>query len=269
MSTLAELTSTRELFWNLALRELRTRYKRSALGWAWSMLNPLATTLIYTFFFVTLLTSTAPVGDPSGLKSYGLFIICALLPWNFMAIGVGTSMGTVIANGGLVKKVAFPREHLVLANVAASFITLMIELGVLSVVMLCFGRIVLLQVPGVLLAALLLSMFVTGMSMLLAAGNVFFRDLGHLWAIVAQIWFFLTPVVYSAEIVQAKVSAPVFWIYEHLPMAVATRVFRELLYDGRYPTPAQYGYMVLWGAAMLWVGWSVFKRLAPRFPEEL
>jgi lipopolysaccharide transport system permease protein len=98
VSTLAELTRSRELFWNLTLRELRTRYKRSALGWAWSMLNPLATMLVYTFIFVTLLESNAPVGNPSGLQAYGLYILCAILPWNYMAIGVGTSMGTVIAS---------------------------------------------------------------------------------------------------------------------------------------------------------------------------
>ncbi len=113
MSTLVELGRSRELLWNLTLRELRTRYKRSVLGWAWSLLNPLATMLIYSFVFVTLLDATAPVGNPSGLQAYGLFILCAILPWNYMSIGVGTSMGTVIGNGGLVKKVAF------LANISS------------------------------------------------------------------------------------------------------------------------------------------------------
>jgi ABC-type polysaccharide/polyol phosphate export permease len=102
VSTLAELSRSRELFWNLTLRELRTRYKRSALGWAWSMLNPLSTMLVYTFVFVTLLESNAPVGHPSGLQAYGLYILCAILPWNYMSIGVGTSMGAIIANGSLV-----------------------------------------------------------------------------------------------------------------------------------------------------------------------
>ncbi|MET0663800.1 MAG: ABC transporter permease [Ilumatobacteraceae bacterium] len=269
MSTLAELRDTRELFWNLTLRELRTRYKRSALGWAWSMLNPLATTLVYSFVFVVLFDAAPPTGNPSGLQVFGLFILCAILPWNYMAIGVGTSMGTVIANGSLVKKVAFPREHLVLATVAAQLVTLFIELGVLSVVMVFFGHIVLLQVPGVVVAAALLSMFVVGLSLMLSAGNVFFRDLNHLWNILLQIWFFLTPVVYSPDLVEAKVPGWLFWLYMHTPMAIAVQMFRVLLYDGRYPTIPQYGFMALWGGATLWVGWSIFKRLAPRFPEEL
>jgi ABC-type polysaccharide/polyol phosphate export permease len=269
VSTLAELHGTRELFWNLTLRELRTRYKRSILGWTWSLLNPLSTTLIYSFVFVVLFDAAAPVGNPSGLEVFGLFILCAILPWNFMAIGAGTSMGAVLFNGSLVKKVAFPREHLVLANVAACLVTLFIELGVLSIVMLFFGHIVLLQLPGVLLAAMLLSAFVVGLGLMLAAGNVFFRDLGHLWNIVVQLWFFLTPVVYSPELVEGKIAGWLFWIYMHTPMTVAVQVFRVLLYDGRYPTFAQLGFMALWGAIALWAGWAIFKRLAPRFPEEL
>lgn len=269
MSTTTELVRTRELFWNLTLRELRTRYKRSALGWAWSMLNPLATTLIYTFVFVTLLKSTAPVGNPSGLETYGLFILCAILPWNFMAVGVGSSMGNIIGNAGLVKKVAFPREHLVLAGVAASLATLLIELGVLSVVMVFFGNLVILQLPGVLVACALLACFVIGMSLLMSSLNVFFRDLNHLWGILIQAWFFLTPVVYPPEIVEGKLSGWLVWVYTHLPMAVAVQLFRTLLYDGRYPTLAQFAYLAIWAALAVWLGWWTFRRLAPRFAEEL
>jgi ABC-type polysaccharide/polyol phosphate export permease len=269
VSTLVELSRTRELLWNLTLRELRTRYKRSVLGWAWSLLNPLATMLVYTFVFVTLLESTAPKGHPSGLQAYGLFILCAILPWNFMSVGVGTAMGTVIGNGGLVKKVAFPREHLVLSSIAASLVTLFIEVGVLSVVMMFFGNLVILELPGVLLAAALLALFVIGLGFMLSAGNVFFRDLTHLWGIVLQIWFFLTPVVYPPSIVEGKIPDWAFIIYEHLPMAVAVQVFRTLLYDGRYPSVQQFGYMAIWGGLALWIGWAIFNKLAPRFPEEL
>ena len=269
MSTIAELRDSRELFWNLTLRELRTRYKRSVLGWTWSLLNPLSTTLIYSFVFVVLFDAAAPIGNPSQVQVFSLYILCAILPWNYMAIGTATSMGTVLNSGALVKKVAFPQEHLVLANIAACLVTLYIELGVLSIVMLCFGHLVLLQIPGVLVASVLLSVFVVGLGLLLAAGNVFFRDLTHLWSIIIQIGFFLTPVVYAPELVKDKVADWVFWLYMHTPMTVAVQVFRTLLYDGRYPTPAQLAFMALWGAATLWLGWTVFKRLAPRFPEEI
>ena len=103
----------------------------------------------------------------------------------------------------------------------------------------------------------------------MSAANVFFRDLNHLWGILLQIWFFLTPVVYPPELVQDKLPEWAFWIYEHLPMAVAVRLFRTLLYDVRYPSVLQFGYLAIWGVLTLWAGWAVFKKLAPRFAEEL
>ena len=115
-----ELTSSRELLWNLTLRELRGKYRRSALGWAWSLLNPLATTVMYTFVFAIVLDAKGPVGEPSGLHVYAFFLLTGLLPWNFFVVGTTQAMSSVIANGGLVKKVWFPREVLVHSTVLAA-----------------------------------------------------------------------------------------------------------------------------------------------------
>ena len=81
----ADITSSRELLWNLTLRELRGRYKRSALGWAWSLLNPLATMLVYTLVFGVILTGSAPPPMPNGRRIFALYLLCGLLPWNFFA----------------------------------------------------------------------------------------------------------------------------------------------------------------------------------------
>ncbi len=135
MSTLAQLNSSRELLWNLTLRELRTKYRRSVLGWTWSLLNPLATVVIYGFVFGTLFGSTAPVGDPSGLDNFALYLLCALLPWNFFTLVQNTAMGSIIGNAGLVRKVAFPREVLVLAQVGHGLVQFSIEMSLLAVVL--------------------------------------------------------------------------------------------------------------------------------------
>src|SRR5690606_37292284 len=109
------------------------RYKRSILGWGWSLLNPIAFMLIYTFAFSVILSSSPDPGDPSGLTSYAFFLMCGLLPWTFFNVSVTTAMGSVVSNGALVRKVAFPREHLVVSTVAAGLFTLAVELFVLSV----------------------------------------------------------------------------------------------------------------------------------------
>src|SRR5204863_3406532 len=104
MTTLSELSTTRDLMVNLTLRELRSKYKRSVLGWAWSLLNPLATMVIFTVVFRFFLKVQAPTGQPSGLKVFALFLLCALLPWNYMNTGVFGSIGTLVGNSNLIKK---------------------------------------------------------------------------------------------------------------------------------------------------------------------
>ena len=112
MSSIAELTESKELFVNLTLRELRGKYKRSVLGWTWSLLNPLATMVIFTVVFRFFLKVEPTRGDPSGLHVFAIFLLCGLLPWNFLSNGMSGSMGALIANSNLIKKVFFPREIL-------------------------------------------------------------------------------------------------------------------------------------------------------------
>jgi ABC-type polysaccharide/polyol phosphate export permease len=121
LSSLKELSAARELTINLTLRELRGKYKRSVLGWTWSLLNPLATMLIFSVVFGVFLQVSPDIGRPSGLHNFAFFLLCALLPWNLLANGIGGAMGVLIGNSNLIKKTYFPREVLVAANVASSW----------------------------------------------------------------------------------------------------------------------------------------------------
>ena len=121
----------RNLLYLLSLKELRTRYKKSILGWAWSLLNPLTQMVIFSIIFLRCSSKPPPIGDPSGLKNFPLYFLCGLLPFNFFSISVGVSMGTVQGGAGLIKKVQFPHEHLVFSVVVAQFVTLLIEFVVL------------------------------------------------------------------------------------------------------------------------------------------
>jgi lipopolysaccharide transport system permease protein len=269
MSTPTELLARRELLWNLTLREMRGRYKRSVLGWAWSMLNPLATMVIYTIVFSAFLTATPDPGDPSGMDNYALFLMCGLLPWNFFAVSVSVGMGSVVSNAGLVKKVAFPRESLVVSTVGAGLLTFGIELGVLSVVLLLFGNMVLPWLPVVIVVAVMTAVLTTGLTLALAAGNVYFRDLTYLWAIASQAWFFLTPIVYPPSVVHDKIQGFWYRVYINQPMAVVSRMFRNLMYDLRMPRLIDFGLLTIYAAVFVTIGWWVFGRLEGRFAEEL
>jgi ABC-type polysaccharide/polyol phosphate export permease len=260
-----EAASSGELIWNLALRELRGRYKRSALGWFWSLLNPLFTMVIYTIVFSRILRATPPPGVPSGLDVFGLYLLCGLLPWNFFSISVTTSMATLVGNGSLIKKVYFPREALVLGIIVSGLITFGIELALLCVVLLLFGNFVIPWLPVLALLVALLAVFTTGVCLLMSSLNVFFRDLSHLWALISQAWFFLTPIVYPLEIVPTGLRS----IIEANPMTVFVVAFRDVLYNLRFPAWDQFALLAVGSFATLAFGWWVFLRLSPRFAEEL
>ena len=201
MTSLAELSTSREMLVNLTLRELRGKYKRSLLGWSWSLLNPLATMLIFTLVFRYILKIPVEAGHPSGMKIFAFFLLCGLLPWNFMAAGMTGAMGTLIANANLIKKVYFPREILVVANVLASMVSLLIELAVLAVALMLFGNIVLPWLPMVIVLVALQTLFVIGIGLLMSVLNVYFRDVQHFVSILLQLWFYATPIIYPLSLV--------------------------------------------------------------------
>ena len=129
-----------ELLRNLTLREVRSKYRRTALGWAWSMLNPIVTALIYTLVFSKFFQAKPPIGNPSGLENFTLFLLSGLLPWNMLAAGLSGSMVGLLGNASLITKVKFCRETIIVATVAACGVTLIIELGVLSLGIWIFGN---------------------------------------------------------------------------------------------------------------------------------
>ncbi|MEN9506345.1 MAG: hypothetical protein RI958_2271, partial [Actinomycetota bacterium] len=122
----------RNLLYLLSLKELRTRYKKSILGWAWSLLNPVTQMVIFSVIFLYVFKAKPPVGDPSGLSNFPLYFLSGALPFNFFSISVGVAIGSVQNGASLIKKVTFPHEHLVYSVIVAQFFTLLIELLVLA-----------------------------------------------------------------------------------------------------------------------------------------
>lgn len=278
MTTLAEYAASRELFNNLTLRELRSKYKRSVLGWAWSLLNPLATMLIFTLIFRYFLKIQAPPGDPSGLSVFALFLLGGILPWNYMQNGVNGSIGTLVGNANLIKKTYFPRELLVAANIGSCLVSHLIELGLLIVALVLFGNGKLfLYLPIVLFLIVLLTMFTTGLGLILSVLNVYFRDIQHLMGIVFMIWFYLTPIVYPENIggLHKHVlhmfgrSVKPLTLLRINPMTGFVEAFRACLYDLRLPALSTMAYLISISVVMLVIGQLVFARLEGKLAEEL
>jgi ABC-type polysaccharide/polyol phosphate export permease len=265
----ADLKQSHELFVNLTLRELRGKYKRSVLGWAWSMLNPLSSMLIYTFVFGFLLKGNNPPSMAGGRSVFAMYLLCGLLPWNFFAATTSGGLSSLVGMAALVKKVWFPRELLVFALTGAGLVQFGIELGLLSIALLVFGNMVLPWLVPVLVVSVLLVLFTVGIALVLAAGYVYFRDLAYLWSIFVQIWFFLTPIVYLPKLVADRLPHWATRLYNANPMAVFVDAYRHILYHLSWPTLLQSIYLTVVSSVSLAVGLTLFNRMSPRFAEEL
>ena len=256
----------RNLLYLLSLKELRTRYKKSVLGWAWSLLNPVSQMLIFTVIFTYVFTAVPVTGDPSGLKNFPLYFLGGLLPWNFFAITTNVAMGSVQGGAGLIKKVAFPHEHLVFSVVIAQFVTLLIETIILLVALVIAGQNVLIWIPVLLALYALWALFTTGVALTLAAANVFFHDVQYLWTIVTQILFYATPVIYFAASIKL---AALRTVGNFGPTGTFIVAFHEVLYDGRMPGAGRWLYATALAIGSFAFGTWFFGRLSPRFAEEM
>ncbi len=285
MTTIAEYRSSRELFNNLTLRELRSKYKRSFLGWTWSMINPLVTTVIYTVVFSLFLRANPGSGHPSGLHLFALYLLCALLPWNFFNAGVLGSVGGLVGNGNLIKKTYFARELIPASIVAAALVAHLIEMGVFLVVLLAFGDYyALIFLPFTVLIMALTAVFCLGLSLLFSAVNVYFRDVQHFLAIFFLLWLYGTPIIYPTTYVQYATNpvthlkalrhfpgthVQLLTVLKINPMTDMELLMRQTLWDGTYPNWGEMLIYAVWAFGALWVGLKVFGRLSARLAEEL
>ena len=274
VSSLTSWRLPRELLVNLTLRELRGKYKRSVLGYLWSVVNPAVNLAIYTIVFGVFLKVEPPTGDPSGLESYGFFLVAALIPWNFLVNSLTGSVGAMVGNEGLIKKVYFPRWVLPTSVLLSFLVGFLVELLVLAVAFAFVGNVFLEYVPVLLLLVVLESVFVLGIGLALSVANAYFRDIEHFLGIFINVWFYATPILYPiTQVPETKtlfgVEIPVRGIIEANPMAWFTSAFRDVMYNLRLPDLTLV--LGLTGAALasLALGMLVYLRLEPRLAEEL
>jgi ABC-2 type transport system permease protein len=274
VTALREYAASRELLLNLTLRELRSKYKKSVLGWTWSLLNPVASVVIYTVVFSVFLGIDAPKGHPSGLNSFVLFLLCALVPWNFVSSGLMATLDSIVGNANLIKKVYFPRELLVAATIGSLLVTFCIELSVVGVILLFVGNMVLPWIPVAIFLMALLTICLVGSGLVLSVCNVYFRDVKHFVNIAMQALFYSAPIVYPLSVVPKHkeilgVDVPVREIYRLNPLVRFVEAFRDALYNLRMPTLETLLYLIAWSAGLLLVGLWAFNKLEPRLAEEV
>jgi ABC-2 type transport system permease protein len=273
---LERLTYPKELLINLTLRELRGKYKRSALGWAWSVINPAVLIVVYTIVFGHLLGANPPPGVPSGLDSYVFFLMAALLPWMFVSNGLTGAVSSLTANENLVKKVYFPRSILPTSSVLSWLASFGIEMAVLGVLLMVLGRVMILPwIPVVIAIGILQFFFVLGLGLVLCPLNAYFRDVLHFTALFLTVWFYATPIVYPPTLLYTNgqpkeilgISIP--QLMRLNPMAHFATAYRNALYDLRWPAATTWLSLILSAAAAMALGIWVFRKFEPHLAEEL
>lgn len=264
---LQELMRYRSLVLNLVLRDLKSRYKRSVLGFLWSLLNPLAMMLVFTVVFTVIM--------PSQIENYPIFLLCGLLPWNFFTGALMLSINSVAGNANLVKKVYFPREVLPISSVLANLVNFLLGLAVLMVVLIVVRADFsswLWLLPFVIIIQ---TCFTLGVALFLSAVNVYYRDTLMIMDVVLLAWFFLTPVVYSINILPPSYQVLGLTInvqrlmYILNPMASLIATYRDLLYWG-YRTDLDFFLRTAVTAmAVLLIGYRFFVRHSHDFGEKV
>jgi ABC-2 type transport system permease protein len=265
----------RELLFNLTLRQIKSTYKRSTLGFGWSMLNPIITVAVYVLVFKVILKHEAPTGDPSGLKNYGLFLVAAVVPWQFGTSALITQTNSLAANRPLLEKVYFPRWTVPLAALLAGLFDFVIELLVVILVVATVFRApeVVLWMPALAVIVACHLGFLFGCGQVLSIYNARYRDTEHLVRLFTQIWFWLTPIIYPLSLVAESdaelLGVDLLTIYKLNPMVWFVEAYRDVLFDLRGPRLTTMCVLALWAVIPLAVGSWYFRKRQARIAESL
>lgn len=252
-----ELLRYRDLLKLLVAKIIKTRYKRSMLGVAWTLLNPLLSMAVMTVAFSAVFKGS--------VASYPVYVLTGLLWWNFFTQTTTYAMSSLVWGGGLLKRVYVPRTIFAVSSVAHGVINLAFSLATLAAIMLLVGHPFhatwwFLPVPVALLA-----LFSLGVALFMSTLAVFFVDVVDIFQVVLQAWFFLTPIIYPPDIFPAQYA----WFLRVNPVYHLLETFRAPILHGTLPEPASLAVAAGSSLFILALGWWIFTRKADEFAYRL
>ncbi len=253
LDELREIFRYRDLVVQIVRRDILTRYKRSVLGVAWTMLNPLGTMLVLSIAFSKAFGST---------PGYAAFVLSGLIAWTFFAQTTNAAISHLVWGGGLLKRIYVPRTVFALSAVGTGLVNVVLSILPLLIVMVATGLPVKLPVFLLPLPVLFLAMFSLGTGLVISAIAVFYTDVAEMYQIVLTAWMYLTPIIYPESILPEAYRV---WIARLNPMYHLVRLFRMPVYDGILPGISEI--LIAGGLSLgvLIIGWMVFTRKADEF----
>jgi lipopolysaccharide transport system permease protein len=269
---LRELWHYRGLLATLVERDLKVRYRSSALGVLWSLVSPLLMMLVFTLVFGYFMPNP-------GVRAFHCFVLVAILPWNWFSASVSGGLYSIVNSSQLIGKIYFPREVLPTSLVASEMVNFLLALPVLALILVLSGiplTVHALWLPVVIAIQLV---FTLGVVYALATAHVYYRDTGMIMSVVLLAWFFLTPIIYPMEDMRQR-YLPVLGVsaerlmYVINPMASLVATYRVILYgspDGPPSEPA-YGFLArtaVTAVVVFVLGYGLFARHSGRFGEQI
>jgi ABC-type polysaccharide/polyol phosphate export permease len=241
-----ELFAYRKLLRMLVVNQLKQRYRRSLLGMGWVLVSPLLNTVVLSIAFNALFKNS--------IYQYPVYVLVGLIAWNFFAQATTLGIDTAVTGSGLLQRVYLPRSLFIVSTLGNALINMGIALVALLIVLLMTESRLYLTSLLLPLAIVLLALFTLGVTLVFAMLAVFIGDIAHLYQLLVQALFFLTPIVYPPEIVPAQFR----WLIQLNPMSLFVDLFRALLYRGQVPTLNEWGTIAVIALAALVIGWVLF-----------
>jgi len=243
----------RELIRQLIARSIKTRYKRSILGVAWTLINPLLTMLVLALVFSRLFRISVP--------NYPLYVLSGLVIWNFFASSTSLSMGEMLWSSGLLGKIYLPKSVFSVSVVGAGLVNLLISFIPLFIIAAVFKvkpTLALISIPP---ALLILAVFTLGVGLLLSTAAVFFGDSLPIYEVLLIIWMYATPIIYPIEIIPQRLM----WIFKLNPLYSLLVLFRDPIYYGTFPPGAAWLVSTIYALVAIAIGALLFTSRSDEF----
>jgi len=257
-SGILEIFKYRVLIQTLVLRELKSRYRGSFLGFLWSFLNPLFLMLVYTLVF------SIYIRNP--MEGYPAFLFTGLLPWLWFSTSLMHGTASIRSGGHLIKKVVFPAEVLPIVAVLSNMINFLLSLPILIIFLFVLKVTI---TPVILLFPLILLIQFTlliGLTLFLSAINVHLKDVEQILNNLLTLLFFLTPIIYPLTFIPERFRGLLLFLN---PLSSLMVAYQDVLFNGRLPDPFGLAYLSFIAILMLFIGYTVFNRFRDTFAEEV
>ncbi len=253
----------RHILKNMLAKDLRSRYVGSLLGPLWNILTPLFYIVLYTIVFSTILK--VRFSQEGGTSQFVVYFLSGYIPWIFFQEAVSRGSTVFMDNAHIIKKVEFPIEVCIMTVLFSSIVTFSIYMTLYSGYLLVTGELRLLSMPLMLVPFFIQVMLILGISFGLGSIAVFFRDIAQMVPLVLLAFFFLTPIVYPAEIIPEKVR----WLFIPNPFYWITEMYRAVIIKGSLPEIKHMVYPVVLSLMVFYGGLKIFKKTKDAFKDIL